>query len=69
MSAATATAAAAPTATGSRRRARITPGRILLYAFIAVTALIWLVPIAGAIFASFRPFAETVRDGFFSWPQ
>jgi multiple sugar transport system permease protein len=57
------------TAAGSRRRVRITPGRVLLYAFIAVTAFIWLVPIAGAIFASFRPFAETVRDGFFSWPQ
>ena len=31
--------------------------------------MLWLVPIAGAIFASLRPFAETVRDGFFSWPQ
>ena len=70
MSAATAApAATTATAVGSGRRARITPGRVLLYAFIAVTAFIWLVPIAGAIFASFRPFAETVRDGFFSWPQ
>jgi multiple sugar transport system permease protein len=57
------------TAVGARRRPRITPGRILLYAFISLTAFIWLVPIAGAIFASLRPFAETVRDGFFSWPQ
>jgi len=45
------------------------PGRILLYAFISLTALLWLVPIVGAIFASLRPFAETVRDGFFSWPH
>ena len=59
----------AATAAGSRRRPRITPGRVLLYAFISLTAAVWLVPIAGAIFASFRPFAETVRDGFFSWPQ
>ncbi len=65
MSAATATA----TAVGSRRRPRITPARILLYAFISLTAFIWLVPIAGAVFASLRPFAETVRDGFFSWPS
>ncbi len=36
-------------------------GRILLYAFIILTAVVWLVPIAGAIFASFRPFADTVR--------
>ena len=45
------------------------PGRILLYAFMTITAVVWLVPIAGAVFASFRPFAETVRDGFFSWPE
>jgi len=54
---------------GSSRRARLRPGRILLYAFITVTAVLWLVPIVGAIFASFRPFSETVRDGFFSWPH
>ena len=52
-----------------RRRKPITLGRILLYAFVSVTAFIWIVPIAGAIFASVRPFTETVRDGFFSWPH
>jgi len=59
----------AGTAVGSQRRVRVRPGRILLYAFISLTALVWLVPIAGAIFASLRPFSETVRDGFFSWPH
>ena len=54
----------------TRRRPRASrPGRILLYAFISVTAVVWLVPIAGAVFASLRPFAETVQDGFFSWPH
>ena len=67
MSAATAAAPAA--AVGSRKRARITLGRVLLYAFVAATAFIWIVPLAGAVFASFRPYAETVRDGFFSWPD
>jgi multiple sugar transport system permease protein len=57
------------TAVGAQRRPRITLGRILLYAFISLTALLWLVPIAGTIFASLRPFAETIRDGFFSWPH
>jgi multiple sugar transport system permease protein len=56
-------------AVGPRRRSRITLGRVLLYAFISVAAFLWLVPIAGAIFASFRPYADTVRDGFFSWPH
>ena len=57
------------TAASSQRRVRVRPARILLYAFISLTAFVWLVPIAGAIFASFRPYAETVRDGFFSWPH
>ncbi len=57
--------AAVPT----RRKPRVRPLRVLLYVFIALTALVWIVPIAGAIFASFRPFADTVRDGFFSRPR
>lgn len=52
-----------------KRRKPITIGRILLYAFVTVTAVVWIVPIAGAIFASVRPYTETVRDGFFSWPH
>jgi len=52
-----------------KRRKPLTLGRILLYIFVTVTAFVWIVPIAGAIFASVRPFTDTVRDGFFSWPQ
>jgi multiple sugar transport system permease protein len=52
-----------------RRRSRFTPARVLIYTFMTLTALLWLVPIAGAVFASFRPFTETVRDGFFAWPD
>lgn len=59
----------AGTAAMPQRRGRMSPGRILLYAFVTLTALIWLVPIVGVVFASLRPFAETVRDGFFSWPR
>jgi multiple sugar transport system permease protein len=53
----------------SRRNRPVSLGPILLYAFVTLTALIWLVPIAGAIFASLRPFSETVREGAFSWPN
>jgi multiple sugar transport system permease protein len=56
-------------ADGSQRKRPLTVSRILLYAFVTLTALIWLVPIAGVIFASFRPFAETLREGAFSWPE
>ena len=52
-----------------KRKPRIAPARLLLYSFISLTALVWMIPIAGAIFASLRPFADTVRDGFFSWPE
>ena len=53
----------------SRHRPKVNFSRILLYTFLVATALLWLVPIAGAIFAAFRPFTDTVRDGFFSWPD
>jgi multiple sugar transport system permease protein len=53
----------------NRRRYRIRPGRILLYAFLTIMAALWLVPIVGVAFASFRPFAESLRDGFVSWPN
>lgn len=61
--------ASAGAAVMPQRRKPITLGRILLYAFVTLTALVWIVPIAGAVFASVRPYTETVRDGFFSWPQ
>ena len=41
----------------------------MLYTFLTVTAVVWLVPIVGAIYASFRPFSETVQDGYFSLPN
>ena len=43
--------------------------RVLLYIFLTVTAVVWIIPIFGAVFASFRPFSETVREGAFSWPN
>jgi len=61
---------APPTApTFERNKAKFTPARGLLYIFLTVTAVVWLVPILGAIYASFRPFSETVSDGYFSVPD
>ncbi len=53
----------------SGRRRPLRPARILLYTFLILTAFVWIVPIAGAVFASLRPFSDTVQDGFFSWPN
>ena len=52
-----------------RHKAPVRPARVLLYIFLTVTAVVWLVPIIGALYASFRPFEETVRNGAFSWPE
>ncbi|MCC7022275.1 MAG: carbohydrate ABC transporter permease [Thermomicrobiales bacterium] len=56
-------------ATAGARRHRLRPARILLYVMVTLLAFAWLVPIVGAIIASFRPYAETIRAGAFSWPH
>jgi multiple sugar transport system permease protein len=44
-------------------------GRILLHAFLITMALIWLVPIFGALYSSFRPYSDTQNNGVFSMPD
>jgi multiple sugar transport system permease protein len=48
---------------------RLTPQRVLIHLFLITLAVLWMVPLIGAIYSSFRPFAETVRDGYFSIPD
>ncbi|MPY33983.1 carbohydrate ABC transporter permease [Streptomyces adustus] len=61
----TGTATAAP----GRRRPPVRPARILLHAFLVVTALAWLAPLLWAVFAALRPYAETTTKGYVSWPD
>ena len=49
------------------QRARL--WRISLYVFLTVMALLWLVPVGGAIYASLRPYSETQKLGIFSLPK
>ena len=56
-------------ATDDRNRHRVRPARIALHVFLIATALVWLVPIAGAIYTSLRPYGETSQKGFFSLPD
>ncbi|MEO8095753.1 MAG: carbohydrate ABC transporter permease [Pseudolysinimonas sp.] len=49
------------------RRAKI--WRVSLYAFLTTMALLWLVPVGGAIYASLRPYNETQKVGIFSLPK
>jgi multiple sugar transport system permease protein len=53
----------------NRRRNRVRPTRILIYAFLSIAAVLWLIPIVGVLYASFRPISETLRDGFASLPH
>jgi multiple sugar transport system permease protein len=47
---------------------RIRPQRIALYAFLTFMAVTWLFPLLWAVFGSLRPYGETLRRGFISFP-
>jgi multiple sugar transport system permease protein len=47
----------------------VKPARILLHAFLVTTSLIWLTPLLWAFFTSLRPYAETAKYGWVSWPK
>jgi multiple sugar transport system permease protein len=70
------TVTAARTALGSgeepdlaRNRRHIRPARVLLYIFLTVVAFGWLLPLLLAVYASLRPYQETAKYGYFSWPR
>ncbi|MGI5397562.1 carbohydrate ABC transporter permease [Streptomyces sp. CA-251251] len=56
--------AAAPA--GSPSRPRRDTGRHLLLATVSVA---WLVPLLWAVYTSLRPYGDTARHGYFSWPR
>lgn len=61
------TAASSEIATVSvKKHTGIRPGRIALHAFLVAMALIWLLPIAYAVYTSLRPYVDTARLGYFS---
>jgi multiple sugar transport system permease protein len=43
--------------------------RTLLYVFLSLMAVLWLIPVGSAMYAAFRPYAETQKYGIFSWPH
>ena len=65
------TSTAVPTArarTATRRKPR-RPSRILLHLFLAFAALVWIAPVAWAVFTAFRPYEDTFENGYVSWPK
>jgi multiple sugar transport system permease protein len=51
--------------TWSRKRGM----RLILHVFLITMAIGWLIPIVGALYSSFRPYAETSEKGFLSLPD
>jgi multiple sugar transport system permease protein len=62
------TAAAAPARVLVRKRGVAVP-RIALHGFLVVAALLWLAPVAWALFTSFRPYSDTAQHGYVSIPH
>ncbi len=51
------------------RKRPLSASRIILHAFLIITALLWLAPVAWAVFTSFRPYADTAENGYVSIPS
>jgi multiple sugar transport system permease protein len=51
------------------RKRRVGLPRIGLHVFLIATTLLWITPIAWALFTSLRPYADTSAHGYVSWPR
>jgi len=56
-------------ARGSRRMSPRRLRRASLHAFLIVISLLWLFPLAFALYTSFRPYSDTAAKGYFSLPS
>jgi multiple sugar transport system permease protein len=64
----TTAAATARTRTAAKKRTLRLP-RVGMHVFLIVTALLWLAPVAWAVFTSFRPYSDTAEHGYVSVPH
>jgi multiple sugar transport system permease protein len=65
----TSTAVPAARVRRAARRKALHPRRVTLHVFLAVTALVWIAPVAWAVFTAFRPYTDTFTNGYVSWPE
>ena len=54
---------------GPKNDTRVKPARVLLHVFLVGMAFVWMIPILGATYASFRPYDETSKRGIFTLPK
>jgi multiple sugar transport system permease protein len=60
-------AASEPETRDGLRHRPLTPARVVLQAFLIITALMWLFPLVWALFNSFRDYAYTSTNGYASF--
>jgi multiple sugar transport system permease protein len=51
------------------RAQKVSAGRVGAHAFLAIATLLWITPIVWAIYTSLRPYNETSKYGYLSWPR
>jgi len=54
---------------GAHTRRPLRPARIVLHAFLILTALSFLFPLLYALYTSFRPYSDTAQHSYFSLPR
>src|SRR5690349_18903687 len=53
----------------ARKKKAIRWPRVALHTFLIATAVVWLAPLAWAVFTSFRPYSDTQQHGYVSLPH
>jgi multiple sugar transport system permease protein len=63
------TSATVAAASTRARRRKVHLPRIGLHVFLILTVLLWITPVAWAVFTAFRPYSDTFLHGYVSWPK
>ncbi|WP_030672900.1 carbohydrate ABC transporter permease [Streptomyces sp. NRRL B-1347] len=61
--------AVTPAVRGAAPHGRPRRGRFGVHIFLSAVCLAFVAPLLLAVYASLRPYEETARDGYFSWPD
>ena len=67
MSTATQDKVASTSGYSDNKKRKMTPARLVLHIFLAITALAWIFPLAWAVYNSFRDYAYTSANGYVSF--
>ncbi|MGC1207135.1 MAG: carbohydrate ABC transporter permease [Ornithinimicrobium sp.] len=67
MSTATQDKVASTSGYTDNKKRKMTPARLVLHSFLAITALAWIFPLAWAVYNSFRDYAYTSANGYVSF--